>query len=166
MSEAFTVDIASEETKEVLQLPVIKAKVAKAALQGIRPRIPILGTSTVPTSDDSLEQLLQHAGTLFGKDATRWEKVGDTRVDVSEQDGKRVVTHTGTYTGTELHLWFKPPYYDSRLPPRPDEPQLDFSVQQKGITSTEEWQQVGCSSSPAVSAASSMDVTTLQGQTL
>lgn len=34
------------------------------------------------------------------------------------------------------------PYYDQRLPLRPDQPDLEFAVQQQEITSTEEWQKV------------------------
>jgi hypothetical protein len=38
------------------------------------------------------------------------------------------------------------PYYDQRLPLRPDQPELEFALQQYEITSDEEWQQV-CHSS-------------------
>lgn len=45
------------------------------------------------------------------------------------------------------------PYYDQRLPLRPDQPDLEFAVQQQEFTSTEEWQQVllwyGCSQAAA-----------------
>lgn len=34
------------------------------------------------------------------------------------------------------------PYYDPRLPLRPEQPELEFAVQQHEITSTEEWHQV------------------------
>lgn len=47
------------------------------------------------------------------------------------------------FTGTELHLWEVLPYFDPRLPPRQDQPNLDFSVQRKEIASNAEWQQVG-----------------------
>lgn len=36
------------------------------------------------------------------------------------------------------------PYFDPRLPLRPDQPDLEFAVQQQEITSTQQWQQVSC----------------------
>jgi hypothetical protein len=127
---------------QVLQVPVVKAKVVKKLLAGVAPRLPLLGNSSVPATDDTLEQFLQHVGTLFGRDPTKWEKVGETKTDITEQDGKRIIKRTGMFTGTELHLFVTPPYYDPRLPLRPDQPQLEFAVQSKEITSTAEWQQV------------------------
>jgi hypothetical protein len=127
---------------QVLQVPVIKAKAVKKLLAGVAPRVPLLGNSSVPATDDTLEQFLQHVGTLFGRDPTKWEKVGETKTDITEQDGKRIIKRTGTFTGTELHLLVTPPYYDPRLPLRPDQPQLEFAVQSKEVTSTAEWQQV------------------------
>lgn len=62
---------------QVLQVPVVKLKSLKKLLASSGPRIPLLGISNVPTTDDSLEQFLHHAGTLFGKDPTKWEKVGE-----------------------------------------------------------------------------------------
>jgi hypothetical protein len=126
----------------VLQVPVIKAKAVKKLLAGVAPRVPLLGNSSVPATDDTLEQFLQHVGTLFGRDPTKWEKVGETKTDITEQDGKRIIKRTGMFTGTELHLFVTPPYYDPRLPLRPDQPQLEFAVQSKEVTSTAEWQQV------------------------
>jgi hypothetical protein len=38
--------------------------------------VPILGSGSVPTTEDTLAQFLQHAGMLFGKDPTKWEKIG------------------------------------------------------------------------------------------
>jgi hypothetical protein len=158
---------------QVLQVPVLKPKAAKKLLQGIGPRVPILGSSNVPWTEDTLQQFLQHTGTLFGRDPTKWEKVGEyaaqlhaavrdacapaaaahqtpvgyapgeTKTDITEQDGKRIIRRTGMFTGTELHLWEVLPYFDPRLPPRQDQPNLDFSVQRKEIASNAEWQQVG-----------------------
>eukprot|EP00878_Enallax_costatus_P009356 GHUV01009778.1.p1 GENE.GHUV01009778.1~~GHUV01009778.1.p1 ORF type:complete len:367 (+),score=140.05 GHUV01009778.1:311-1411(+) len=139
---SFVADVLLEETHEVLQVPIIKPKNLKKLLTENAPRIPILGSSNVPTTDNDLEQLLHHVGTLFGKDPTKWEKVGETKTDITEQDGKRIIRRTGMFTGTELHLWVHPQYNDPRLPLRPDQPQLEFSVQKKEITSTEEWQQL------------------------
>lgn len=34
------------------------------------------------------------------------------------------------------------PYYDQRLPLRPEQPELEFAVQQQEITDTEQWHQV------------------------
>lgn len=127
---------------QVLQVPVVKARVVKKLLAGVAPRVPLLANSSVPTSDDTLEQFLQHVGVLFGRDPNKWEKVGDTKTDITEQNGKRIIKRTGMFTGTELHLFVTPPYYDPRLPLRPDQPQLEFAVQSKEVTSTAEWQQV------------------------
>eukprot|EP00882_Tetradesmus_deserticola_P028701 GHRQ01031976.1.p2 GENE.GHRQ01031976.1~~GHRQ01031976.1.p2 ORF type:complete len:118 (+),score=27.12 GHRQ01031976.1:413-766(+) len=46
------------------------------------------------------------------------------------------------FTGTELHLFVTPPYFDPRLPLQPDQPQLEFAVNSREVTSTAEWQQV------------------------
>lgn len=62
---------------QVLQVPIVKPKTLKKILTENAPRIPILGNSNVPTTDNTLEQLLRHVGTLFGKDPTKWEKVGE-----------------------------------------------------------------------------------------
>ena len=69
---------------------------------------------------------------------------GDPKTDVSlSEDGtKRIITKTGVYSGTELHLWALPPYHDDRLPLRLDRPDLCFDVLRREITSSEEWQQV------------------------
>lgn len=72
------------------------------------------------------------------------DPAGDSRTDVSlSEDGtKRIITKTGVYSGTELHLWALPPYHDDRLPLRPDRRDLCFDVPRREITSSEEWQQV------------------------
>jgi hypothetical protein len=88
----------------VLQLPVLRLKNARKLLgDGMRP-VPILGSGAVPTTDETLAQFLQHAGMLFGKDPSKWEKIGEPTTDITEQDGKRIIKRTGLYTGTELHL--------------------------------------------------------------
>lgn len=62
---------------QVLQLPVLRPKNLKKLLgDGVGRTVPILGSGSVPTTDDTLAQFLQHAGTLFGKDPTKWEKMG------------------------------------------------------------------------------------------
>jgi hypothetical protein len=95
---------------QVLQLPVLRPRNAKAILGGglAPPRnVPILGSGVGPSTSDTLEQFLQHAGALFGKDPSRWEQLGETTVDIQEQQetGKRVIKRTGMYTGTQLHLF-------------------------------------------------------------
>lgn len=67
---------------------------------------------------------------------------GEPQTDITEQPGKRIIKKTGTYSGTELHLWWDLPYYDARLPVREDSPATNFNIKRKEITSTEEWQQV------------------------
>lgn len=67
------------ETLQVLQLPILRPNNAKKLLgEGFGPprAVPILGSGSVPSTEDKLEQFLQHAGTLFGKDPSRWEKIG------------------------------------------------------------------------------------------
>ncbi len=74
--------------------------------------------------------------------APRTNHLGDTQVDVSEQDGKRIVRHTGIFTGTELQLWVMLPYHDARLMPRSDAPHLNFSEPVRQIANTEELHEV------------------------
>lgn len=61
---------------QVLQLPVLRPKAARKLLSDARRSVPILGSGQLPTTEDTLEQFLQHAGNLFGKDPSKWEKVG------------------------------------------------------------------------------------------
>lgn len=61
---------------QVLQIPILKPKNAKKLLTGIGPKIPLLGQNNVPSCDDTLEQYLQHAGSVFGKDPSKWEQIG------------------------------------------------------------------------------------------
>lgn len=89
---------------QVLQLPVLRPRNAKKLLGDGMRTVPILGTGAVPTTDDTLEQFLQHAGMLFGKDPSKWENIGQPTTDITKQDGKRIIKRTGLYTGTELHL--------------------------------------------------------------
>lgn len=57
---------------------MLRPKNAKKLL-GLGPgrTVPILGSGSVPTTEDTLAQFLQHAGMLFGKDPTKWEKIGE-----------------------------------------------------------------------------------------
>ena len=127
---------------QVLQIPVLKAKDVKKLAQGVGLKVPLLGQSSVPTVDNTLEEYLQQAGSLFGLDPGKWEQVGAPTTEVTEADGKRIIKKTGVYSGTELHLWVLNPHYDVRLPSRPDCPELDFTIERKEVTSTAEWQQV------------------------
>lgn len=122
---------------QVLQLPILRPKSVKKLLGdgGLGPSrtVPILGSGQTTTTEDTLEQFLQHAGTLFGKDPSKLEKVGTLHInrskaaainacctavltslpppagepttDITEQDGKRINKRTGMYTGTQLHLF-------------------------------------------------------------
>ncbi|KIY92397.1 flagellar associated protein [Monoraphidium neglectum] len=139
----FVVDARLEGAGEVLQIPVIKPKTLKRLLAGVGPRPPLLGAPCTPTTDDTLELLLQRLGSLLGKDPSKWEQTGDPKTDVSlTEDGtKRIITKTGVYSGTELHMWAVPPYFDDRLPVRGDRPDLSFNVQRREIAATEEWQE-------------------------
>lgn len=66
---------------------------------------------------------------------------GDDKTDVStSEDGtKRIITKTGVYSGTELHLWHVPPHYDPRLPPAPGRPDLTFDAPRRAVTTDAEW---------------------------
>jgi hypothetical protein len=64
-------------------------------------------------------------------------------VDVREEDGKRTITKTGVYQGVELQLLAGAPHHDTRLPPRPDAPHLDFSRELREVEGDAEWQEVG-----------------------
>jgi hypothetical protein len=70
---------------------------------------------------------------------------GEPKTDTStSEDGtKRIITKTGVFSGTELHLWAMLPHFDARLPARADRPDLDFSTQQRAVSTDEDWQQVG-----------------------
>lgn len=59
-------------------MPILRPKSAKKLLgEGLAPRaVPILGSGSGPTTEDTLQQFLQHAGALFGKDPSKWEKIG------------------------------------------------------------------------------------------
>jgi hypothetical protein len=63
-------------------------------------------------------------------------------MSLTEDGTKRIITKTGVYSGTELHMWAVPPYFDDRLPVRGDRPDLSFNVQRREIAATEEWQEV------------------------
>jgi hypothetical protein len=69
---------------------------------------------------------------------------GEPKIDTttSEDGTKRIITKTGVFLGTELHLWAVPPHYDPRLPVRPERPDLTFDNKRREINSTEKWQQV------------------------
>jgi hypothetical protein len=111
-----------------------------AAAAGPKASLPVL--DAIPSRDDTLEEYLRYVGLLFGKDPDHWEQVGVPTVEVTEANGKRTITKTGIYSGTELHLWQLSPYFDERLDPRPECPELDFSVAKREISSNEEWRQV------------------------
>ncbi|KXZ56071.1 hypothetical protein GPECTOR_2g953 [Gonium pectorale] len=141
MDGNFIADVRLDDSDEVLQLPIVKSKVKKL-LQGAVKKIALLGAPVIPSSDDSLEQFLQSAGRFFGKDPAKWDQVGETKVDVTEEAGKRTTKLTGVFTGTELSLLVENPYYDERLPAREDKPELNFSQKRTLIRTDDEWQEV------------------------
>ncbi|KAF8071180.1 hypothetical protein HT031_001262 [Scenedesmus sp. PABB004] len=126
---------------QVLAVPVVRPRAAKKLLRELGPR-QLLGPPLAPTTEDGLDAFLQHVGGLSGKNPGRWDRVGETQVEISEADGKRTIKRTSMCTGIQLHLWVTPPHYDARLPPRPGTPELDFSVQRREVKSTEEWRQL------------------------
>lgn len=73
---------------QVLQLPILRPKNVKKLIGdgGIGPprTVPILGSGQTTTTEDTLEQFLQHAGTLFGKDPSKLEKVGTLHINRSK----------------------------------------------------------------------------------
>jgi hypothetical protein len=111
-----------------------------AAAAGPKASLPVL--DAIPSRDDTLEEYLRYVGLLFGKDPDHWEQVGVPTVEITEANGKRTLKKTGIYSGTELHLWMLSPYFDERLEPRPECPELDFSVAKREISSNEDWRQV------------------------
>jgi hypothetical protein len=120
----------------------LKARDAKQLAHNAGLKVPLLGQNVVPTVDNTLEEYLQQAGSLFGLDPGKWEQVGVPTTEITEADGKRIIKKTGIYSGTEIHLWVLNPHYDDRLPSRPDCPEMDFTIQRKEVTNTSEWQQV------------------------
>ncbi|GIL66635.1 hypothetical protein Vafri_20126 [Volvox africanus] len=141
MDGNFIADVRLDDSDEVLQLPIVKSRVKKL-LQGAVRKIALLGAPVIPSSDDSLEQFLQSAGRFFGKDPAKWDQVGDTKVDVTEEAGKRTTKLTGVFTGTELSLLVENPYFDERLPAREDKPELNFSQKRTPIRTDDEWQEL------------------------
>lgn len=78
-----TLSLSLSVHTQVLQLPVLRPRNAKKllsdGLQGPQRAAAILGSSNANTltTDDTLEQFLQHAGVLFGADPSKLEKVGE-----------------------------------------------------------------------------------------
>ncbi len=68
---------------------------------------------------------------------------GEAKIEVTEDQGKRYIKNTGTFTGIELHLFVDQPYFDERLPVREDRPELNFNEKRIEVTTNEEWQEVG-----------------------
>jgi hypothetical protein len=62
-------------------------------------------------------------------------------VSLSEDGTKRIITKTGVFSGTELHLWAVAPHHDERLPLRPGRPELTFDARRRQVATTEEWKQ-------------------------
>lgn len=62
-----------------------------------------------------------------------------TDVSTSEDGTRRIITKTGVFSGTELHLWHAAPHYDARLPPRPGRPDLTFDAPRRAVACDAEW---------------------------
>ncbi|MEW5306191.1 MAG: hypothetical protein WDW36_008675 [Sanguina aurantia] len=141
MEGNFVADVRVDDQDQVIQLPVVKSRVKKL-LQGAVKKVALLGGAVIPSSDDSLEDFLHATGRFFGKDPQKWEPFGDARTDYTEENGKRTTRLTGMFSGTELHLLVESPYYDERLPPRDDRPELDFSTKKRLIADDHQWQEL------------------------
>lgn len=61
---------------QVLQLPIVKNKLKKLLSSAVK-KMAVMGTTVIPSSDDTLEVFLQSAGKFFGKDPTRWDQMGE-----------------------------------------------------------------------------------------
>eukprot|EP00798_Chlamydomonas_sp_ICE-L_P025218 gene25218-10863_t len=129
MEGNFVADVRIDDSDEVLQLPIVKHKLKSLLGKAVK-KIALQGAPIIPSSDDTLEEFLNATGKFFGKDPSKWESVGEPKVEITEEDGKRYVKNTGTFTGTELHLFVEQPYFDERLPIRDDKPELNFNQRQ------------------------------------
>eukprot|EP00798_Chlamydomonas_sp_ICE-L_P023775 gene23775-9334_t len=127
MEGNFVADVRVDDSDEVLQLPIVRRRLKNLLGKAVG-KMALLGAPVIiPSSEDSLEEFLASAGKYFGKDPSKWESVGETQIEITDQDGRRYIKNTGTFSGTELHLYVEQPYYDDRLPVREDKPELNFN---------------------------------------
>jgi hypothetical protein len=61
---------------QVIQLPIVKHKLKKLLSTAVKKTLAVGGAAVIPSSDEPLDQFLQAAGKMFGKDPTKWEQIG------------------------------------------------------------------------------------------
>ena len=74
-----------------------------------------------------------------------WQrKLGPLQVDVVEDEstGKRTIRTTSICWGNKLSLLVSMPFHDPRIPPNPNDPDLDFSQAQTELNTEADWQKV------------------------
>ncbi|MCJ1368786.1 hypothetical protein MMC16_007934 [Acarospora aff. strigata] len=132
---------------QVLQLPVLRdvglGKLHQKTVQALQSAAaPQLSDTAATSSGSSLLTFLTQAGKFFGKDPTKWEAVGQGKVDVVEDEttGKRTIKTTTICWGNKLSLLVSTPFYDPRLPANPNDPDLDFSQAQIELNTEADWQ--------------------------
>ncbi|KAL3152292.1 hypothetical protein ABBQ32_001363 [Trebouxia sp. C0010 RCD-2024] len=147
MPSNFIVDVRLKDNDtlvgQVLQLPVVRdiglgklhQKTAHALQSATTPQLP-------DAAGSSLLTFLTQAGKFFGKDPTKWEAVGQGKVDVVEDEstGKRTIKTSTICWGNKLSLLVSTPFYDPRLPANPNDPDLDFSQAQTELNTEADWQ--------------------------
>lgn len=72
------------------------------------------------------------------------KRIGHLQVDVVEDEstGKRTIKTTSICWGNKLSLLVSTPFYDPRIPPNPNDPDLDFSQAQTELNTEADWQKV------------------------
>ncbi|KAK9816567.1 hypothetical protein WJX72_002063 [[Myrmecia] bisecta] len=89
----------------------------------------------------TLEGYLRQAGQLFGKDPSKWLPLGEEKVDITEENGKRIIKTTSVCWGYKLSLFVDDPFHDERLPVYDnDAHDLNHNAAQYEIKSEDEWQ--------------------------
>ncbi|KAG1678758.1 hypothetical protein FOA52_012798 [Chlamydomonas sp. UWO 241] len=137
----FVADVRFEDECEVLQLPIVKNRLKKLLLNGVK-KIALVGTPVIPSSEDTLEQFLHSAGRFFGKDPAEWKHMGEPTVTENEEGGKRYIKSTGVFSGIELHMQVEMLHFDERLPVRDDKPELSFNQRRAEILTDDQWQEI------------------------
>jgi hypothetical protein len=132
----------SQLVSQVLQLPIVKAKVKRMMTQVVK-KMGMSASPQIPSSDDPLEIFLATTGKFFGKDPSEWYQVGEPQIEVTEEGGKRYIKSTGIFSGLELHMFYEPLYFDERLTKNEDKPEdMDFSERRKAVLTDEQWQEI------------------------
>ncbi|KAL0031473.1 hypothetical protein WJX77_002181 [Trebouxia sp. C0004] len=151
MPSNFIIDVRLKENDtlvgQVLQLPVLRdaglTKLHQRTAQALQTAAGAQQAELAPPpAGSSLVHFLTQAGKYFGKDPTKWEAVGQGKVDVIEDEAAeiRTIRTTTICWGNKLSLLVSTPFYDPRLPANANDPDLDFSQAQIELNTEADWQ--------------------------